>query len=878
MKLAIAAYRVLLRLYPRGFRERFGTGMEQAFRDRPSAAALLDVFVSAFLVRLSSREMRSMTLTSLFADVRYSLRLFARQPIFTTLAVAALGLGIGANTAIFTIVNGVLLRPLPYADASGLVMVWSTNAQTNRNRDAVAPLDFLDYRQAAAFTDLQASYSFLAGVPLTTPSGAEQMLVTAVTPGLFDMLGRMPAMGRVFTSAEAKTSIVLSHNFWQRRLGGDPAVVGRVLTIQNQPLTVVGVMPADFVFPYKTMLGPSGMARSYDVDGWLPLSFVTADSRATGDAPLTRSAHFLSVVGRLKAGVTARQADAEVRTIARHLATVYPASNRAVGAMVVPLHEQAVGALRPALVLLLGGAGFVLLMACVNLANLLLARSSARRREMAVRTALGATGARLVRQALVETLLLSLAGGAVALAVVRWGIGSLVALAPADMPRLGEVHADATVLAFALGLSLVTGLAIGVVPAVAVARRGAHTGLKDNGRGLTAGRGQRRLRAALVGAEMALALVLTHGSGLLLRSFLAVLAVDPGFAPDHLLTLQLALPSSYRTADQQRAVYADLFARLDALPGVVSSGGTTRLPLGSTTVSTKVDVEGRALPPGEWPEIEFRRALADYFTTMGIPLRRGRLFTADDGPAAPRVAIINDRMAQRLFPGEDPLGRRLRFGATSAPWVTIIGVVGDVRHSGLEEEPAPELYVWALQGPPVNPFIVVRTAGDAAALTAAVRAAVQAVDRTIAAYDIRPMAQVRAESMAERRFVLLLVAAFGALALVMAAIGVYGVMALVVAERTTEIGIRLALGAAPATVLAAVLREGLTLAGAGVAAGLAAAVAIVPAIATQLYGIRPFDALTLTLVPLLLLVVAAAACAVPACRATAVNPIDALRV
>jgi putative ABC transport system permease protein len=878
VKLARAAHRAFLHLYPRAFRERFGAAMEQAFLDRPSAAALFDVFVSAFLVRLSSREKSPMTAASLSADVRSAVRMFARQPVFTMLAVAALALGIGANTAIFTIVNGVLLRPLPYGAASRLVMVWSTNPQAGHDRDAVAPLDYLDYRKAGAFADLEASYSFLAGVPLTTATGTEQMLVTAVTPGLFDMLGRAPAMGRVFTTAEAKTAVVISHNFWLRRLGGDPAVIGRVLTIQNQPLTVVGVMPADFVFPYKTMLGPSGFARSYDVDAWLPLSFVTADSRATGDATLTRSAHFLSVVGRLRPGVTARQADAEVRAIAAQLAGTFPASNRAVGALVVPLHEQAVGGLRPALGLLLAGVGFVLLMACANLANLLLARSSARSREMAIRMALGASRSRLVQQTLVETLVLSLAGGTLALVFVTWGIGGLVALAPADMPRLAEVHADAVVLAFTLGLSLATGFAVGVVPAFASARPRVQSSLKEGGRSMTAGRGQRRLRAALVGAEMALAVVLTLGAGLLLRSFLAVLAVDPGFTTDHLLTLQIALPSRYRTPDQQRALYADLFERLKAIPGVVSSGGTTRLPLGSTNVSTRVDVEGRALPPGEWPEIEFRRALGDYFTTMGIPLLRGRLFTVDDGPTAPRVAVINDRMARRLFPGEDPLGRRLRFGSTSAPWVTVVGVVGDVRHSGLEEEPAPELYIWALQGPPVNPFIVVRASGEAAALTAAVRAAVQAVDPTIVAYDVRPMAQVRAESMAERRFVLLLVAAFGALALAMAAVGVYGVMALVVAERTAEIGIRLALGATPATVLASVLREGLTLAAAGVGAGLAAAVTLVPAIATQLYGIRPFDGVTLAIVPLLLLGVAAAACAMPARRAMTVNPIDALRV
>jgi putative ABC transport system permease protein len=884
-------YRLLLHAYPRAFRDRFGAAMEQAFCDRARAArtrgsmalarltlaTALDVIVNAALIRLSERERSPMTWQSFAMDVRYAARMFARNPVFTGLALLALTLGIGANTAIFTIVNGVLLQPLPYHAPDRLVMLWSTNAIEHREHDAVAPLDFVDLRKASAFADLHATYSFVVGAALDLPSGAEQITVTAVTPGMFEMLGRQPEMGRPFTPAETQTAVVISHAFWQRRLGGDPAALGRVLSIANQPRTIVGIMPSEFVFPYKTMLGPSGFARAGSVDAWLPLEFVAADSRATGVASLTRAARFLSVIGRLKPGVTAAQADAEVRGIAAQLAASYPATNRPVGATVVGLHEQAVGGMRPALVLLLGGVGFVLLMACVNLANLLLARSSVRQREMAVRSALGAGRGRLLRQTLIETLMLTLTGGAIGLAAVKAGIGALIALAPADMPRLDEVHADGTVLLFTLALALVTGLAIGLVPGLAASRPAVRASLQESGRGATAGRGQRRLRGALVVAEVALAMVLTVGAGLLLRSFVSVLSIDPGFKPDHLLTLQIALPTSYHTADEQRALYANLFSRLAAIPGVTAAGGTTRLPLGSTTVTTQVDVEGHPRPRGEWPEVEFRRAVHDYFTAMGIPLLRGRTFTSEDGPDAPRVAVINERMAQRLMPGEDPVGRRIRCGSTTAPWITIVGVIGDVRHSGLEEQPAPELYIWYLQGPPVNPFIVVRSTVDSASLTAAVRDAVRTVDKNIAAYDIRPMTQVRAASMAQRRFVLLLVAAFGVLALVMAAVGVYGVMTLVVSERTAEIGIRLALGASPIALLRTVLRQGLLLAAAGVVAGSAAAAMVMPLISTQLFGVRPFDPLTLTGVPALLLAVAAVACLVPARRAMRVDPVHALR-
>jgi putative ABC transport system permease protein len=895
VKIAGPVYRLLLRAYPPAFRERFGAAMQQAFRDRHHAAAargsaavaglfvrtLVDVAANASALRFIQRERAPMNWQSLLMDARYACRMFVRNPVFTMLAVAALTLGIGANTAIFTIVNGVLLRPLPYADPGRLVMVWSTNAIEHRDHDVVAPLDFVDFRKAGAFSELHATYSFLVGAPLTSPSGAEQILVSGVTPGMFEMLGRAPALGRTFAPQEAASAVLVSHGFWRARLGSDPNALGRVLNIANQPRTIVGVMPPDFVFPYKAMLGPSGFSRSTDVEAWLPLEFVTTDSRQTGLVSLTRSARFLSVVGRLKPGVTAAQADAEIAGIARQLAATYPTSNRAVSATVVPLHEQAVGGTRPALLLLLGGVGFVLLMACVNLANLLLARSSVRQREMAIRSALGAARRRLIMQTLVETMLLACAGGILALVVVSWAIGALIALAPPDLPRLGEVRPDAWVLVFTFALSIVTGLAIGVVPALSASRPALQSTLKESGRGATSGRGQRRLRSGLVVAEVALAVVLTLGAGLLLRSFLSVLSIDPGFQSDRLLTLQIALPNNYQTPDQRRALYASLFSRLDAVPGVTSVGGTTRLPLGSTNVSTKVGVEGRGLPPGEWPEVEFRRAVHNYFPAMGIPILRGRGFTEADGPNAPPVIVINQTMARKLFPGQDPVGRRIRTNIATGPMApppsTVIGVIGDVRHSGLEAEPAPEMYTWYLQNPPSNPFIVVRAAGDAASLATAVRAAVQAVDKNIAAYDIRPMAQVRSESVAQRRFVLLLVAAFGVLALVMAAAGVYGVMALIVSERTPEIGIRLALGAQPMQVLRAVAFQGLTLAVAGVIVGLLLAAALAPLVSTQLYGVRTLDPPTMAAVPALLLAIAALACIVPARRAMSIDPVNALR-
>ena len=814
---------------------------------------------------------------SLIVDARYALRMFVRQPAFSLLAVAALTLGIGANAAIFTVVHGVLLKPLPYADPGGLMMVWSSNPREGRDRDTVAPRDFVDFRAAGAFSALHATYGFLVPGTLTGRANAEQIILSVVTPGTFEMLGRAPALGRSFTQDDLATAVIVSDGFWRSRLGADPQAIGRVLTIQHQPRTVIGVMPPDFTFPYRTMLGPSGFTRASAVDAWLPLALVEQESRATGLATLTRAARFLAVVGRLRDGVTPSQASSEVAGIAAQLAQSHPDTNKDIGATVVPAHEQTVGNVRPALLLLAGGVGFVLLMACVNLANLLLARSSARQREMAIRSALGASRRRLIRQTLVETSLLSLAGGVAALALLRFGIDALLALAPPEIPRIGEVGASAPVVAFTFALCLLTGALIGVLPAIAASRTRIQSALQDSGRGTTAGPAQRRVRSALIVAEVAIAVVLTMGAGLLLRSFVSVLTVDPGFRADRLLTLQITVPPRYATPEHRRAFYADLFARLEALPGVTGAGGTTRLPLGSTNVSTRIVVEGRSLAIGELPEVEFRRAIHAYFETMGIPLVRGRLFNAGDGPGAPNVAVVNETFARRLFPADDPIGRRIQFGAPGGAWTTIVGVIGDVRHSGLETAPAAEVYVNYLQNPPVNPFLVLRTAVEPAAVADAVRRELRALDPDIAAYDVRPMTQVRSESVAQRRFILTLVVVFGVLALVMAAVGVFGVMELTVSERSAEIGVRLALGARPADVLRNIMVQCLSLTGLGMLLGAAAGLLLYPVLAAQLYGISAMDVPTLAAVATLLLASAALAAYLPARRAMRIDPVAALR-
>jgi putative ABC transport system permease protein len=530
--------------------------------------------------------------------------------------------------------------------------------------------------------------------------------------------------------------------------------------------------------------------------------------------------------------------------------------------------------------ILLAGIGFVLVMASVNVANLLLARSIAREKELATRAALGAARSRLARQLLTESLLFASAGGLVGMIVMWWTLRGLIALAHQGIPRITEVGVDWRVLMAAGFMTMFTGLLVGLLPAVSSAGVNPQASLQDAGRGTVGGARRRRTRSALVVAEVALAVAITSGAVLLLRSFVSVTNVNPGFETAQLLTWQINLPARLTNATDRLAFYRDFFARMEALPGVVSAGGTTRVPLGSTSVSTSIQVEGRSVPVAEQPEVQFRRAMHDYFETMGIPIRRGRNFDANDGPTAPSVAVINEAMVRKIFPNEDPIGKHVRMGpAPSGPWTTIIGVIGDIRHGGLEEEPQAELYITYQQGsPPVGPFIVLRASGDPAQLAETVRTEIRNLDKNMAIYDMRTMTTLRSEAVATRRFILLIVGAFGALALGLAAIGVYGVMSVIVSERTREVGVRLALGAEPATLLRMIVGQAAKLAGIGVATGLAIALPMAPFLDSQLYGIASFDPMTFVSVPLALLMIAALAALVPARKAMRIDPLAALRI
>ena len=907
--IAARGYALLLLLFPRAFRTRYADAMLRIFRERYARAraagagaavaflvrSVADVTLNATLERVAAlrqwilfphfheqlahieRERRPMLRQALMMDLRYALRMFVRTPVFTGLTVLALALGIGANSAIFSVVNAVLLKPLPYAEPERLVMVWNDNTREGIPQYPMSPANFLDVKAAARTLDrMEMMYSFLINPTLRTDSGTEQLSASGTTPGMFELLGRRAAIGRTLQPSDRPNVVVLSDGFWRRRFGADPGVVGRQLVLDEQPATVIGVMPPDFHFPLKSMLGPSGFSPSVEPDAWVPLDIT--DPRFVQNGVPVRVPHYLSVVGRLAPGATVQQAQQELVTITARLADQYPDINRGLSANVVALHEQAVGRVRPALVLLLAGVGVVLLMACVNVANLLLARSVSRQKEIAVRTALGAGRSRLLAQMLAESLLLSAAGGLLGLAFVWAGVKLLVQIAPPELPRLNEIQPDLTIVLFTAAVSIIAGVLVGTAPAIAAGRGDVQRALKDTSRGVAGGVLRQRLRAALVVGEIALAVVLTVGAGLLLHSFVTLLSVDPGFKPENLLTLQIQVPRRLAAADARNAFYADLFNRLDSLPGVVASGGTTRLPLGSTNVSTRVLVDRKPMTASEMPEVEMRRAVHRYFEAMGMPILRGRGFAAEDGPKTQPVAVVNQTMARRLWPNEDAVGRRFKMGTNpQTPWTTVVGVVGDLRHAGLDVPPAAEFYIWYQQGPPVAPFLVIRTQGDPAAMAETVRAELKALEKDMAVYDMRTMEEVRSASVAERRFIMILATAFGLLALTLAAVGVYGVMALVVSERTQEMGIRLALGAEPARVLGLVVSQGLTLALIGIALGFVAALALTPMMSSQLYGVGTTDPATLAGVPVLLLAVAIVACAVPARRAMRVDPATALR-
>ncbi|MFN2444101.1 MAG: ABC transporter permease [Vicinamibacterales bacterium] len=823
----------------------------------------------------------SMFRDTFIADVRHTLRLARKSPLLTALTVLALALGIGATSAIFTVVHSVLMKPLPYHESDRLVAVWSDATKQGRPRNTISPANYRDFQQMNHTLDgLEAYFSFVTPFELVADGPSEVAIGVTVTPRLFDLLGRAPLLGQGFQHDQYAFEVLLSHGYWQRRFGGDPAVVGRTLQVQNNQATVIGVMPQDFTFPYGSMLGPSGFTRSTTIDIWVPMAFEGAIAAATRmltpQGQLVRGTHWLGAIGRMKRGVTVDEVQADLSTVSRQLEQTYPDTNGGWGATIVPVLEQTVGTVRGPLLILLVGVAFVLLMATVNVSSLVLARSVSRQKELATRMALGAGRRRVVQQALTEGLLLAVAGGLAGLLLGRWGVGALVALAPPDLPRVQEIAPDTRLLLVTALVALVTGILVGLLPALAAARVSPQAALQENSRGAVGGVFRHRVRTGLVIAEVALAVTLTIGAGLLLRSFVSLLAVDPGFRPEHLLTWQMNLPDRLRTQEDRIAFYREFLERMRSLPGVVSVGGTTRLPLGSTGLTTSVDIAGRPRPVAEWPEVQFRRSIGDFFPTMGIPVIRGRTFNDGDGPTALPVCIVNQTLAARLFPGEDPVGQRVRIGQ-SQPWMTIVGLVADIKHASLDETPAAELYVSHLQGQVVSPYIVLRTTADAANMVDLVRAEAQALDRDLPVYRIQTMEAVRADSMAQRRFVLVLVGLFGVLALSLAAIGVYGVMSLLVSERTQEVGVRLALGAHPAQVLTMLIGQALKLAVLGVVAGLGLSFVLMPLLSNQLFAVQPYDPVTLVGVPAALVIVAMLAALVPARRAMRVNPVEALR-
>jgi predicted permease len=818
---------------------------------------------------------------TLKADIQHTLRLARKTPIVTTVTILTLALGIGATSAIFAVVDSVLMKPLPYTDSERLVNVWSDATRQGRPQNTMSPANFLDFqRMNQTLEGLEGYFSFVTPFELVTDGASEVVIGVTVSPGLFDLLGRQPILGRGFQRGQTTPEVVLSHGFWQRRFGGDPSVVGRSVEISTLPATIIGVMPPDFTFPYGTMLGPSGFTRATTIDLWAPMAFegplATANRMLTAQGQIVRSVHWLGAIGRMKPGVAPAQVQADLATVARQLEQTYPETNAGWGATVVPVLEQTVGSIRGPLLVLLAGVAFVLMIATVNVANLVLAASIARQKELATRVALGAGRARMIQQALTEGLLVAVAGGVAGVLLARWGVAVLVAVAPPDLPRLQEVAADFRMLAMTAGISLLTGVFVGLLPALTASRVAPHTALQEHSRGAIGSALRRRARAGLVVAEIALAVTLTIGAGLLLRSFVSLLSTNPGFEPQHMLTWQMNLPDHVRTQDQRIAFYRDFLDRMRALPGVVSIGGTSRLPLGSTGLTTAITVEGSSIPRAEWREVQFRRAVGDYFQTMGIPMLKGRMFNDTDSPTSTPVCIVNQALAAQFFPGVEPVGRQIRNSQTGPAW-TVIGLVGDVKHSALDEEPQPEMYVSTMQGSMMSPYMVLRTSGDAAAMLELVRAEARQIDKDLPFYRMQTMEAVRSESVAQRRFVLVLVAAFGVLALSLAAIGVYGVMSLLVSERTQEMGVRLALGAHPSQVMKTLVLQALKFALAGVGIGVALALVLMPLLGTQLYAVQPRDPLTLAGVPTVLVIVAMLAALIPARRAMRVNPVDALR-
>ncbi len=801
---------------------------------------------------------------TLWQDFRYAVRMLFKKPAVTIMAILTLAIGIGANTAIFSVVNGVLLRPLPYKDPDRLAMVWMDNSRINVSEDWHSYPNYVDYRtQTQTFEDI-AMFNNMS-LNLTGEGEPERIVGAHVSSNLFPLLGVEAALGRTFTAEEdvdGKDKVVLlGYGLWQRRFAGDKDILGKSIYLSGEPRVVVGVMPKGFAFPRK------------ETDMWIP----SAPGERTKQA---RGSFWIQLIGRLKPGVTVKQAQADMSTIAANIRQQNP-DQEGYDVNIVSYHEQVVGNVKPALLVLLGAVAFVLLISCVNVANLLLARAAGREREIAIRTAIGATRARLIRQLLTESALLAALGGAAGILLAVWGLDALIALSPQDIPRLDQIRIDGRVLGFSLAVSILTGLIFGLVPALQGSKSDLNESLKDGGRGATTGIRGRRLRNILVVAEIAIALVLLIGAGLMIRSFLTLQKVNLGFNPDNILTLRVRLSGSkYREGAAAVDFYKQLLQRVSAMPGVQSAGAVSDVFLSKTPNSGNFSIEGRPdFPPAERVEVPIDVASPNYFKAMEIPLLEGRFFDDRDSPDGPPVVIINETMARLFWPGEDALGKRIKYGQQSSEdsWKEIIGIVKDTRRTGFDAEVRPETYLPHAQAPARGLMLIVRGVSDPLNLATTIRAAVLELDKDQPVYEIKTMDMLLGDMVAQRRLNTLLFGIFAVVAMLLASVGIYGIMSQSVTQRTHEIGVRMALGAQKSDVLGLVLRQAMTLAVSGIVLGLGAAFALTRVMSSLLYGVSATDPLTFAAISLALAGVAMLASYIPARRAAKVDPMVALR-
>jgi len=818
---------------------------------------------------------------TLAKDVAYAVRMLAKSPGFSLAAILSLAIGIGANTSIFSILDGLLLRPLPYKDAGRLVILWNRSPGLNITEDWFSTAQYFDIKTGHHGFE-QVAIAIGGNDNLTSHGEPERVGTIRISSNLLPMLGQSAALGRTFSADEDSpgrpATALLSHGMWERHYGADPRILGQSVTLNGLPYEVVGIMPPSFSLP-REVLPTLGGAEQADILLPLPLP---------ADAAQNRDHEDYNIMGKLKPGVSAAQAQAEMDTITARLRHDHPQTYPPNGGLtfgIVPLLEQVVGDARPALFVLLGAVGFVLVIACANVANLLLARAVARQKEIAIRTALGASRWRIVQQLLTESVLLSLCGGALGVLLAFWSLHWIQILGPKSVPRIHDIGIDSAALLFTFLLSLGSGTLFGLAPALRISRLNVNATLQDASRGSAGtsavwGRGN-HLRRLLVVAELALCVMVLIGAGLLIRSFGRLQHVSPGFNARNVLTLELTLNGpKYKDPQAVLATYRDLWKRVEALPGVTASGGVSALPMSQMFEWGPITVEGRVLPPGEnFINADQHMVSGHYFSAMEIPLRSGRFFNQQDNTTSPKVVIVDEYMARQLWPDQNPIGQRIHYGGLSdnEPWETVVGVVGRVKQYTLDADSRIALYRPQTQYPTGTMNVVLRTGADPAALTSAVKQQIRALDSDLPLYNVRTMEQRMEESLARRRFSMLLLALFACVALALATIGTYGVMAYLVNQGTREIGIRIALGATQMGIVRLVVWKGMALALSGVAVGLAGAFALSRLMRSLLFGVSPADPLTFVAISLLLAFVTLLASYIQAHRAAHIDPIVSLR-